>query len=80
LTADADAGGGECHHHLICRSCGRTADVPGSALELWLASAGGDQEFADVTSTGEVFGTCTDCAAAALFRPAAGRDRRQARS
>jgi Fur family ferric uptake transcriptional regulator len=64
LTADAGAAeGGEHHHHLICRSCGRTAEVAGSALERWLAAGGGQPGVAPLTA--EVFGTCPDCAASA---------------
>ena len=58
--------GGSERHHLICRSCGRSAEVPGAALERWMAAAAG-QRLTPITA--EVFGTCTGCRAAAR-RPA----------
>ena len=50
------------HHHLVCRSCGRTVEVEGPAVERWAATVAGQNGFVDVTHTVEVFGTCGDCA------------------
>ncbi|MCU1536248.1 MAG: zinc uptake regulator, Fur family [Humibacillus sp.] len=52
------------HHHLVCRSCGRTVEVEGPAVEAWADRVAGDHGFSDVTHTIEIFGTCADCAAA----------------
>ncbi len=49
------------HHHLVCRVCGRTIEVEGSAVESWAASVAADHGFADPSHDVEVFGTCADC-------------------
>jgi Fur family ferric uptake transcriptional regulator len=51
------------HHHLVCRSCGRTVEVEGPTVERWAARVAGEHGFADVSHTLEVFGTCPTCAA-----------------
>ncbi len=48
------------HHHLTCRSCGRTERVDlcmGDELE----KVGKSHGFRDMTHVMEVFGTCPDC-------------------
>ena len=48
------------HHHLTCRSCGRTERVDlcmGDELE----KVGKSYGFTDMTHVMEVFGTCPDC-------------------
>ena len=50
------------HHHLVCRSCGRTVEVEGAAVERWATSTAAAHGFTDVTHTLEVFGTCAACA------------------
>lgn len=50
------------HHHLVCRSCGRSVEVEGPEVEEWAARVAGAHGFADVTHTVEVFGTCAPCA------------------
>ncbi len=52
------------HHHLVCRSCGRTVEVEGPAVERWADAVGAEHGFIDMTHTVEVFGTCSACAAA----------------
>ncbi|MFL6240352.1 MAG: Fur family transcriptional regulator [Actinomycetes bacterium] len=50
------------HHHVVCRRCGRTAEVEGPEVERWadrVASAAG---YTDVSHTVEVFGVCAACA------------------
>ncbi len=69
LTSDGQqvyraCGRGEHHHHLVCRSCGKTVEVSGPAVERWAKAIGSEHAFVDVTHTVEVFGTCPDCAAA----------------
>jgi Fur family ferric uptake transcriptional regulator len=67
LTADGQqvyraCGSGEHHHHLVCRSCGKTVEVSGPAVERWADAVAGQHGFADITHTIEIFGTCGDCA------------------
>lgn len=49
------------HHHLVCRSCGRSVEVQGPEVEDWAAAVAADHGFVDVTHTVEVFGTCQAC-------------------
>jgi Fur family transcriptional regulator, ferric uptake regulator len=51
------------HHHLVCRSCGRTVEVAGPAVERWAEGVAAEHGFAEVSHTLEVFGTCGLCAA-----------------
>ncbi|MGZ4595149.1 MAG: Fur family transcriptional regulator [Actinomycetes bacterium] len=50
------------HHHLVCRSCGRTVEVEGPAVERWADRVATENGFVDVSHTLEVFGTCATCA------------------
>ena len=50
------------HHHLVCRTCGRSVEVEGPEVEAWASSISAQHGFTDVTHTVEVFGTCGDCA------------------
>ena len=50
------------HHHLVCRSCGRTVEVAGPAVESWADKVAGQHGFVDVSHTMEIFGTCPECA------------------
>ena len=50
------------HHHLVCRSCGRTVDVAGAEVEAWAESVAARHGFTDLRHTVEVFGTCAVCA------------------
>ncbi len=49
------------HHHLVCRSCGRTVEVEGPAVERWASRVAADNGFADISHTLEIFGTCAKC-------------------
>lgn len=51
------------HHHLICRSCGRTEEVTSPAVERWAAAVAKKYEFSDLDHEIELFGICADCAA-----------------
>ena len=51
------------HHHLVCRSCGRTVEVEGPTVERWADKIAGEHGFVDVAHMLEVFGTCNACAA-----------------
>jgi Fur family ferric uptake transcriptional regulator len=49
------------HHHLVCRSCGRTVEVEGPAVESWADRISAEHGFSDVRHTLEIVGTCADC-------------------
>ena len=49
------------HHHLVCRTCGRTVEVEGPAVERWSGAVAREHGFTDVSHTLELFGTCGDC-------------------
>jgi Fur family ferric uptake transcriptional regulator len=51
------------HHHLVCRTCGRTVEVAGPAVERWASKIANEHSFEDVSHTVELFGTCPDCQA-----------------
>ena len=50
------------HHHLVCRSCGRSVEIEGPAVERWTSQVAAEHGFTDVQHTLEVFGTCASCA------------------
>jgi Fur family transcriptional regulator, ferric uptake regulator len=50
------------HHHLVCRSCGRTVEVEGPAMESWTSQIAEVHGFRDVQHNLEIFGVCADCA------------------
>jgi Fur family ferric uptake transcriptional regulator len=49
------------HHHLLCRSCGRTVEVEGPEVERWADRVARKHGFIDVTHTLEVVGLCPEC-------------------
>ncbi len=51
------------HHHLVCRTCGRTVEVEGPAVEKWADRVAAENGFSAVSHTVEIFGTCAECAA-----------------
>ena len=52
------------HHHLICRSCGRTVEIEADAIEEWAAATAAAHGFRDPVHVVDVFGTCESCTAA----------------
>ena len=52
------------HHHLVCRSCGRTVEVEGPEVERWAGRVSAVHGFTEVQHTLEIVGTCGDCARA----------------
>lgn len=56
------------HHHLVCRSCGRSVEIEGAEVEAWAASVAVQHGFIDGSHTVEVFGTCAACAKKARRR------------
>jgi Fur family ferric uptake transcriptional regulator len=61
------------HHHLVCRTCGKTLEFEGPEVERWAERVARAAGFHDVSHTVEIFGTCDECATAAEARPRAGR-------
>jgi Fur family ferric uptake transcriptional regulator len=49
------------HHHLVCRTCGRTVEVEGPAIESWTDQVAAEHGFSDVQHHLEIFGRCGDC-------------------
>ena len=49
------------HHHLVCRSCGKTIELPADEVEAWVAKVAKRHSFADLTHTVEMFGRCATC-------------------
>lgn len=49
------------HHHLICRSCGRTEEIASAVIEKWAASQGLIRGFREVGHSVELFGLCNNC-------------------
>jgi Fur family ferric uptake transcriptional regulator len=51
------------HHHLVCRSCGRTVEVEGPAIERWTDQVAAEHGFSAVQHHLEIFGVCGGCSA-----------------
>lgn len=68
-TADGETAYRRCsqghHHHLVCRTCGRTVEVDGPAVERWADKIAAAHGYSDVSHTIEILGTCADCTALA---------------
>lgn len=64
-TADGEMSYRRCsgghHHHLVCRSCGRTVEVTGPTVEKWANAIAAENGFRDVNHELEIFGTCSNC-------------------
>ena len=54
----------EHHHHLVCRTCGRTVDVAAPELEQLVEALAASHDFRDVEHSIDFLGTCRDCAPA----------------
>ena len=44
------------HHHLICRSCGRTVEIEADAIEQWAAEVAARNGFRDPKHVGIIGG------------------------
>ena len=49
------------HHHLVCRACGRTAEVTSPAVKRWIAQVAAEHGYRDIEHVLEVTGTCRAC-------------------
>jgi Fur family ferric uptake transcriptional regulator len=52
---------GRHHHHLVCRTCGRTEEIEGRAVERWAGEVAQAHGYTDVDHTVELFGVCPRC-------------------
>ena len=52
---------GSHHHHLVCRTCGRTLEVEGPPVERWATAVAREHDFTQVSHTLEIFGVCGSC-------------------
>jgi len=55
---------GRHHHHLICRSCGRTVEISAEPVEKWAQGVAAANGFAEPEHVVDIFGTCAACVAA----------------
>ena len=53
------------HHHLICRSCGRTVEIEATDVEQWAQRTAAQHGFRDAEHVVDIFGLCASCAGAA---------------
>lgn len=51
------------HHHLLCESCGKVAEIPECDLETWAARVADDHGFTLTDHRAEIIGLCEPCAA-----------------
>jgi Fur family ferric uptake transcriptional regulator len=52
---------GSHHHHLICRSCGRTVEISADPVEQWAKDVAAANGFTRPEHVVDVFGYCADC-------------------
>jgi Fur family ferric uptake transcriptional regulator len=66
VTEDGEARYRRCsgghHHHLVCRSCGRTVEIEEPAPEEWAARVADLHGFSEIAHTIELSGLCPSCA------------------
>lgn len=51
------------HHHLICRTCGRTVELEAAAVERWAGQVAAEHGFVEPEHVVDIFGLCQECAA-----------------
>ncbi len=49
------------HHHLICRSCGRTVEIAADEVEEWAQRVAAQHGFTRAKHVVDVFGSCPEC-------------------
>lgn len=49
------------HHHLICRSCGKTEEINAEVVEEWSRKVAAEHGFTDPSHEIDIFGLCRDC-------------------
>lgn len=50
------------HHHLVCRSCGRTEEIDAPNIEKWARTVADTFGYVEVDHQIELFGICAECA------------------
>ncbi|MDR6868858.1 Fur family ferric uptake transcriptional regulator [Microbacterium resistens] len=50
------------HHHLICRSCGRTVEIEATDVEQWAQRTAALHGFSEAEHVVDIFGLCAACA------------------
>jgi Fur family ferric uptake transcriptional regulator len=66
-------GPAEHHHHIVCRLCGRSVELPGAEIEAWAARVAAESGYSDITHTVELFGLCPQHSNGRRFARPAGR-------
>lgn len=54
------------HHHIMCRSCGKTIEIEIPGLEQWIEQAVAKLHYTGVTHELEIYGICPHCAQKAI--------------
>lgn len=49
------------HHHLVCRSCGRTVEISAASVESWVQGVSREHGFSEVSHHIELTGVCSSC-------------------
>lgn len=49
------------HHHLVCRTCGRTEEIDAPAVEAWARAVADRYGYTQVDHDVELFGLCASC-------------------
>jgi Fur family ferric uptake transcriptional regulator len=49
------------HHHLVCKRCGTTVEIEGSAIEEWAKMMALEHGFQEVDHVAEIYGLCGTC-------------------
>ena len=49
------------HHHLVCRSCGLSVELPSEEIEAWATKLARRHRFTSVVHVAELFGLCRSC-------------------
>jgi Fur family ferric uptake transcriptional regulator len=53
---------GSHHHHLICRSCGKTVEIEADEVESWARAVADRHGFTEPSHIVDIFGVCAECA------------------
>lgn len=59
---------GSHHHHLVCRTCGKTIEFLPPELEGWANKVAEENGFTEIEHTLEIFGLCPDCSASSAAK------------
>jgi Fur family ferric uptake transcriptional regulator len=48
------------HHHIVCRTCGRSVEVAGPEVEAWADRVAAAAGYTEISHTVELFGLCAE--------------------